>query len=675
MKVLPRAYSGGMTLHRVRPAIAAAVLAAAVLAACGGSGGGGGSAPPVNATPTPTPPPPPPGYTPPTGAVTLLGGSPTGIGVFGSAIIAGSADGVMIAEAAGTPTEPPSGGTIARYAASVKETAGVGTASSARSPQNARALQALIAKNHELEAADGLRERPSNPAALRRLFRTITATRDVSARVRRVRSAPGTVGQTRQFKIQTSNIGNAGGCARGTTDGDYVCNVTITATLRAVGSHANVWVDDAQSPGEYTIAGEFQTIASRFDGYFTTETAAFEPAFYPASQPVNFAYSAARPQCDPSGNVLPQAQYQATDLRGANGTSVDIVITDVLIGTGEGGYYDTASEFPQQMWDCGPAPKEVSNDTSMFVLTGNNYSGRGAGVPAQNETYWLNVDIARGTSHELQHLLHAHYKYFRPIVTSTGNGSFDDPFVEEGCSMLAEDLATDPAPGQHLDTPRFAYTYLLEPSLFSLTSFTGYQPNPSSTAQNRPYGYYSNTAGSYGQAYLFMRYLYDRFGPSALTTIYNTAGASPTDQAPQATVAPVATAAHEPFVQLYREFATAVAAQNTSVATGPYQFSTAVVLRGNVDMPSLLTGAQSTRHLVFGGPQPPETFANDLPTGFLALGPGVTASTFLLDGGALYLPSANGPGGNTIILTIPAAEALEGSLIQGTLPTPPPTST
>jgi hypothetical protein len=311
----------------------------------------------------------------------------------------------------------------------------------------------------------------------------------------------------------------------------------------------------------------------------------------------------------------------------------------------------------------------------MFIFTGNNYSGRGGNIPAQNENYWLNVDVPRGMSHELQHLIHAHYKYFRPIVTNTGRGSFDDPFVDEGCSMLAEDLATDPSPGQHLDTPRASYTYLLEPSLFSLTSFTGYQPNPSSTAQNRPYGYFSNTIGNYGQAYLFVRYLYDRFGPSALTTIYNTPGADPAEQAPQAIVTPVAAVAGESFEQLYREFATAVSAQNTSAATGPYHFSSSVVLRGNVDIPWILPGAGSTRHLVFGGPQPPETFANDLPTGFLTLGPGVTATTFLLDGAILYLPSANGPGGTTISVSIPSAPSLEGSLIQGTLPTPPPTST
>ena len=290
-----------------------------------------------------------------------------------------------------------------------------------------------------------------------------------------------------------------------------------------------------------------------------------------------------------------------------------------------------------------------------------------AAASPRNESFWLNTDVPRSMSHELQHLLHSHYKFFRPYATGTGNGTSDDAFIEEGCSMLAEDLATDPAPGQHLDTPRYSYTYLLEPSLFSLTAFTGYQPDPSSSTST-PYGFHSNTAGSYGQAYLFMRYLYDRFGPSALTTIYNT-------PAPNGGPAPVlAAAGGESFPQLYREFASAVSAQNSPVATTPYAFSSAVVLRGNVDVPSARLAPLNTRHLVFGGPQPPETFNNNQPSGFLTLGPGTTNTTFILDGGILYLPSSNGSSGNSINVTIPGAPSLAASLIQGALPTPPPSS-
>ncbi|MDB5027871.1 MAG: hypothetical protein JWO66_1560, partial [Candidatus Eremiobacteraeota bacterium] len=240
---------------------------------------------------------------------------------------------------------------------------------------------------------------------------------------------------------------------------------------------------------------------------------------------------------------------------------------------------------------------------------------------------------------------------------------FDDTFVEEGMSMLAEDLAAD---GVHIDTPRFSFSFLLEPSLFSLTSFTAYQPNPTSTATNPPYGWYSNTAGSYGQAYLFQRYLYDRFGQGEITSIYNSTASS---------VLAVAAAAGEPFPQLYREFAVAVSAQNTPVAGGVYAFGPAIVLRGNVDVPSRRTGALSTRHLTFGGPQPPEIFTNNVPTGTLLLGPGKSGGTFIIDGATLFLPASNGPSGSTMTVSAPTAPAYQGASVQGSLPTPPPSST
>jgi hypothetical protein len=668
-----------MRFLRVGPPFAV-VLAVAALAACGGGGGGGSTGggggpiitPTVPPTITPTVPPTAPpsgsGYVAPTGAVTLL--TATSGGAFASAITPSSADGIMDAVAAGTPTEPPSSGSaLTQWATTVKETSGVGTQSSARAAQSARMLQA-IAQNHELERGDTIRENVPNVAGLRALFSHVRGTRTSASTGRRAQAAQGTVGTQRQFKILTSNIGNSGGCAGGGTSGTYICNTTITATLEAVGAHGNVWVDNASlaTPGEFTsVPGDFQTIASRFDGYYATETAAYGPAFYPGSQPIQFTWDAQHGQCDSSGNALPQSQWQSTDLTGNSGTSIDIVITDALAGTGEGGYFYIANEIPQQVWDCAPAPKPVSNYTSMVVVTGNNYSGAGAGVPAQNENYWLNTDIPRSVSHELQHLLHAHYKYFRPIATSTGNGSFDDTFIDEGDSMLAEDLATDPSPGQHLDTPRYSFSFLLEPSLFSLTSFTGFQPNPTSTSSNPPYGWFSNTAGSYGQAYLFQRYLYDRFGGTTyLHTLYNTPGPG---------VGPVvAGAGGESWTQLYREFVGAVSAQSTSAQSSPYAFSSAVTLRGNVDVPSIRTGAQSTRHLGFGGPQPPETFNANVPNGIVTLAPGTTITTNLIDGAALYLPSGNNASGVTIGVSAPGAASLEGILIQGTLPTPPPSS-
>jgi hypothetical protein len=584
----------------------------------------------------------------------------------GSTITAGvratSPDAVVLAQAATTPTEPPSGSALSQYPASVSDTAGTTGSSAARSTQ----LRQRILESHAAESADRMREMTFPASVLAPKLRDLTA-RPVRAPqdVRSTRAAAGTAGQQRQFKILTSNIGNSGGCASGQS-ASYVCFVTITATLEAAGGHANVWVDNASlaTVGEFTnVPAEFATIAQRFDSYYATETSAFAPAFYSSLSPVIFQYSSSKTQCDANGNDLGSGHYFTTDLSGSKGTSIDIVITDALAGTGEGGYYFSGDELPQSLFDCDPPSSKrlVSNNTSMFVITGNNYP-TGPNLGQFNESYWLNTDVPRSMSHELQHLLHSHYKVLRPAILGQ-NATFDDTFVEEGMSMLAEDIAAD---GVHIDTPRYSFQFLLEPSLYSLTSFTGFQPNPTSTAANPPYGWFSNTAGSYGQAYLFQRYMYDRFGPGEIASIYNSIASSP---------AAVAAAGGEPFAQLYREFAAAVGAQSSPVAGSPYAFSAAIVLRGNVDVPSRRTGSLSTRHLVFGGPQPPETFANNLPTGFITLAPGTSGTTFLIDGATLFLPVANGGSGSTITVNAPGAPAYQGASVQGALPTPPPAST
>jgi len=660
-----------MTLHRFRPAFAVVVVAVA-LAACGG-GGGGGAVPGGGgggATPTPVP-----TATPGAAGISLL--TPSAGNVLVAGVSASAADELAIAQVATTPGAPSAGGSLAQYAATLNETAGVSSSSAARDAASARSaqLRQRIIEARQAARADALRERTFPVDAQRALMRGITALpgRAVQSAGRTTKAAPGTVGQQRQFKILTSNIGNSGGCSGGTTAGGYQCNTTITATLMAVGAHGNIWVDNASlnTAGEFTIPGEFTQVAADFDHYYAVETAAFAPAFYPGTPAVTFSYDSAhgKNQCDAGGNDIGSANRKSTDISGSNGTSIDVVITDALAGTGEGGYYYGNNEIPQELWNCVPGTnRPVSNNTSMFVIGGNNYPAAPPQLLQFNESFWLNTDMPRGMSHELQHLLHNHWKVLRPEVTG-GTATFDDSFVDEGMSMLAEDLATDPAPGQHLDTPKYTFVFLLEPSLFSLTAFAGYQPNPTSTAQNPPYGWYTNTIGSYGQAYLFQRYLYDRFGSGEIQSIYNST---------QTSVGAVSAAANEPFAQLFREFALAVSAQNTSVAVAPYQFSSAVTLRGNVDVPSRRVAPLNVRHYVFGGPQPPELFSNNQPSGFLTMSPGQSGSTFIVDGGTLYVPAANGSTGSTVRITAPAAPgppSYQGGSVQGTLPTPPPSST
>jgi len=167
-----------------------------------------------------------------------------------------------------------------------------------------------------------------------------------------------------------------------------------------------------------------------------------------------------------------------------------------------------------------------------------------------------------------------------------------------------------------------------------------------------------------------MRYIYDRFGgTAALQRLY----ASHALHAGPA----LAAANGESFEQLYSEFALAVAAQANGTAVGDdprYSFGPEITLRGPVNVTSRRSAPLNVRHLVFGGPQPPETFdANNVPNGRLTLVPGGSATIAVMAGATLYFPLTPAPGGATVRASS-ALPILQGGLVQGQVPTPQPTS-
>ena len=257
---------------------------------------------------------------------------------------------------------------------------------------------------------------------------------------------------------------------------------------------------------------------------------------------------------------------------------ISILITDALLGTGEGGYFYSGNFFAQNILNCGQAPRAPSNELPMVVIGADNYTP-GTGLPQYNPGYWVGTDMPRALSHELQHLLHNMDKYYNRLANGL-NPVIDDAWIDEGCSMLAEDLAAN---GIQIDTPRYSFSYMLEPSQFSLTSFVGFQPNP--VTGSGQYGFYAYTAGNYGAAYLMARYLYDRFGgPAALHAIYADVRSGTPGQANTFPV--LAAAGGESWQQLFGEWAIALAAQSSGITTDPrYGFNPAVVLRGPVQIP------------------------------------------------------------------------------------------
>ncbi|MFN2459365.1 MAG: hypothetical protein ABR591_01535 [Candidatus Velthaea sp.] len=571
-----------------------------------------------------------------------------------------SPDGVFLVQAPSIPTEDFSATpSVTQYPVTVSQTGGAAGASAKRATASVDGVaharlggdpetlwetpQAAFARMRDIVAS--VHGRPADPR--------------FTTGVRRPRAA---VGDQRIFHILASSIGNSNKACQFPHPG-FVCFADITATLAAQGAHGNVWVDNVslQTSGEFTVPGEFQTVANNFDTYYAGESATFGSAF--TSQNIDFT-----PQCDANGNKLTTPD-EVVDSMGTTGDTaggrIDIVVTDLLSSLGEGGFFFSGNYFPQAALNCQPAPHQISNETPIVVITGNNYP-TGPNLPKFNESYWLNTDVPRSLSHELQHLLHFVNKVLKPVIAN-GTPVQDEPFIDEGCSMLAEDLFAN---GVALDTPRFSYSFLLEPNLFALTSFTGFQPNPTSTATNPPYGFFTNTAGSYGLSYLFMRYLYDRFGGNdALARLY----ASHTVH-----VGPILAAANnETFEQLYAEFALAVSSQTsgTAVTSDPrFRFGPEITLRGPVDVPSRRSAPFGVRHLVFGGPQTPETFdANNVPNGFVVLKPGVSVPMTVIAGATLYFP-LNGTAAGATLRATSVLPNLQGGIVQGQIPNPQPTS-
>jgi cobyrinic acid a,c-diamide synthase len=653
------------------------VVFALVVAGCGGGGGGGGSAPPPTigpSTPTPTPVPTSTatsvptssGFVPASGPITTLAAV---TGNFGTTLLPSSSDGAFIVQSGNNPAgsgflSGPSA--IGQYTISAQETGGLSTSSVARFAS----LQ-TIAAHHQAMAADRLRELPPALIGVERIVASLPRGPGGPApATQAVRVTKANLGDQKTFKVLYSGIGGAATQCPNPNVGSYTCYVNVPATLKAIGAHSYVWVDNTSlaNPNEFPDNSYFTTTASNFDNYFNIESQQFGPVFASANiGPTTYN------QCDSNGQTLPTSQWETTPDMTGRDPHVNIVITEALAGTGEGGYFYSGDEFAQQVLNCSGPPRAVSNEVPMFVIGSDNYGAPPAGVtnlPQYNPTYWLNTDMPRSMSHELQHLIHSMNKYYTRLATGQ-SAVQDDAWIDEGSSMLAEDLAAN---GMQIDTPRYSYGFMLEPSDFSLTSFVGYQPNPLSTTGTGPYGYYYYTAGNYGMAYLFLRYIYDRFGgANAMHAIY---ADFRTGTVGKSNVNPIlAAAGNEPWPQLYNEWATAVAAQSGGVTTDPrYTFTSGIVLRGTVVI-TTRRSSPTTRTLVFGGPQPPESFdASGNLIGYIPFTIGSSPSWRAIDGASNFLLPQPSGSGTTVRAQTGSLPNSQGGIVQGNMPTPMPTS-
>ncbi len=320
--------------------------------------------------------------------------------------------------------------------------------------------------------------------AAQRSLRLVAAGTRSAATVRRTRSLPTTLGATALLWAQNAAIGS--------NNGTYT---QVPATLAAITAHAYVWIDSSLT-SVLTSPSTFNAIANDFENGWASDNAHFTNDAYDAAQ------EAPQNACDANGNVVGTTlPIVAHDVR----TTV-FVVNPASLGGGVGGYFDEINFYAQSYLQCFESIRSASLQSNEAPMIYVGWFGPGGG--SNTTSYELGEDLVRGTAHEYQHLLN-----FVAHDVRGGAGDDEDSFINEGLSMLAQDLAVPRMYPQlandALDAGYHANRFLAAPQNFSLTGFSGVDNAAASTAPAY------NCSGCYGASYLFQRYAYDRFGGDA----------------------------------------------------------------------------------------------------------------------------------------------------------------
>jgi hypothetical protein len=607
-------------------------------------------------TPTPTSTPASGAYVAPTGGVTQLG--PNATNVFSSSLLAASTDGTLVVQSMDAPPEPTGAASpLTEYDVAVSESA----AGQKPSSLGNRFAAAIVALRGDGAASAPYRvRRDFRQSALNQTNRRtmsalrITRANAQSAQSLKRRTSSFTAGATHTFHVYQGTITGTGGtCVTPQIKIGTDCYVDVIAQLQAISNHAYVWVDNLIDATYNFSNADFQATATAFDVDYARETAAFGPAFFNAGG--NY-YE----QCDANGvrNTNTNTYTPAVDLSGVADPHVSMLITKALENTGEGGYFSAGDLLNDQELNCAyqTSAHMPSNQLPMFIMSADKYP------TTADEPYWRAEDMPRTLPHEFQHYLHAINKVFAPNLRD-GNSTvvFDDSFVDEGDSMLAEDLVNSNN-SQSNDTLLASFFYLYNPANYSFTAWVGYDANPLDTSTNPAYGFYRSTEGNYGQGYLFARYMYDRFGgDAALHRVY--ASLTPT-AGTGANVAPIVAEANngETFAQLYADFAAALAARNVASTDPRFSLNSTVFLVGSKTLP--VPGG--TYDIVMNGPRSPDDLTSAHPAGRVKLTPSNAANAKLMTGATLFFNAAASAGS---IVSLDATTApsgkVAGALVQG----------
>ncbi|HTD32266.1 MAG TPA: hypothetical protein VK665_01295 [Candidatus Elarobacter sp.] len=575
---------------------------------------------------------------------------PTANNQFSSSLLSASSDGTFVVQSGEAPAEPSaSSATLTEYDVTAAESApGLKPGSTRRVTTSAPRPDGVARLPYRLRMDYGT-------AATRQLslrtLRTLSRSRSISSARRPSAFAQGA--QRTFHVLQGAITGNSTSCTAPQQSVGGECYIDVPATLQYVSAHGYVWVDNGIDASYGLGPSDWSAAGARFDQAYAKETVTFGPAFFNA----NYHYQ----QCDTSGNPASTTQ-PPVDLSGSD-PHISILVTKALESTGEGGYFFAEDLLNDQELNCATKAAHVPSNALPMIFIGADKYQTGSGTVA-DETFWRTQDMVRSLPHEFQHYLHAVNKVFIPNLVNNQQGLFDDAFIDEGDAMLAQDLVN---PGAAQDTVALeaAFSYLYSPSNYSLTAFTGYDANPLDTSSNPSFGFYHNTNGNYGAAYLFERYLYDRFGgDAAMHRQYATLTTTPGSGANVDPV--VAEAANgETFAQLYQDFAAALAARDIASTDPRFTFNSAVMLVGTKQV--AVPGGQ-TWDLVMNGPRSPADLTSAQPFNVprIKLTPNGTVSAKLIVGATLFFNAAPSGGSITSLnsTTAPSGK-VEGALTQG----------
>ncbi len=301
-------------------------------------------------------------------------------------------------------------------------------------------------------------------------------------------------------------------------------NVQVPSTLLAQSTHGNIWIDNSLLAGTASspafAAGALQStlgqIEADFENAYASDVAHFASPDYGSNAPgLQPQYKA----CSPSGGSQGTTSGYVTEPADRR---INVLVVNAQNLGGLGGYFSGANFMTQASLNClnGSSSTYESNEAP-FIFVGW-FQNNGA-------TYELQEDLVRSTAHELQHLISfVNHAILASAASSPSYNGNETTFVNEGLSMLAQDLAVETmygGRGVHFDADDAlsrANVYLSNPGNFSISGFAGIDPvswGGNATAQ------YNCGGGCYGGAYLFQRYLRDRFGGDAYTHQIETSGA------------------------------------------------------------------------------------------------------------------------------------------------------